>query len=175
MVCILITFADNLQIINKYECYIAGVWLNLTYALIGWFMVMWQRLHVNLNVILQATVKELLSAASSSNQRLLWLYLALVLYTILQLQTEHLLIGPLNPREISVQHSSLTLEWDFNMLYVWLGNRTLAVCTKLDLMDHGTDALDILYGRGKSYIGIYVHWHPVNTATNSAGMKISPY
>lgn len=27
------------------------------------------------------------------------------------------------------------------------GNRTLAVCTKLDLMDHGTDALDILYGR----------------------------
>ena len=30
-----------------------------------------------------------------------------------------------------------------------LGNRTLAVCTKLDLMDHGTDALDILYGRGK--------------------------
>ena len=29
------------------------------------------------------------------------------------------------------------------------GNRTLAVCTKLDLMDHGTDALDILYGRGE--------------------------
>ena len=28
------------------------------------------------------------------------------------------------------------------------GNRTLAVCTKLDLMDHGTDAMDILYGRG---------------------------
>lgn len=27
------------------------------------------------------------------------------------------------------------------------GNRTLAVCTKLDLMDHGTDALDILFGR----------------------------
>lgn len=27
------------------------------------------------------------------------------------------------------------------------GNRTLAVCTKLDLMDPGTDALDILYGR----------------------------
>ena len=29
-----------------------------------------------------------------------------------------------------------------------LGNRTLAVVTKLDLMDHGTDAMDILYGRG---------------------------
>ena len=28
------------------------------------------------------------------------------------------------------------------------GNRTIAVCTKLDLMDPGTDALDILYGRG---------------------------
>ena len=27
------------------------------------------------------------------------------------------------------------------------GNRTLAVVTKLDLMDHGTDAMDILYGR----------------------------
>eukprot|EP00111_Clytia_hemisphaerica_P002853 TCONS_00008044-protein len=27
------------------------------------------------------------------------------------------------------------------------GNRTLAVITKLDLMDHGTDAMDILYGR----------------------------
>lgn len=27
------------------------------------------------------------------------------------------------------------------------GNRTIAVCTKLDLMDPGTDALDILYGR----------------------------
>lgn len=27
------------------------------------------------------------------------------------------------------------------------GNRTLAVITKLDLMDHGTDAKDILYGR----------------------------
>lgn len=38
------------------------------------------------------------------------------------------------------------------MMYIsspTLGNRTLAVCTKLDLMDHGTDALDILYGRGK--------------------------
>lgn len=29
-----------------------------------------------------------------------------------------------------------------------LGNRTIAVCTKLDLMGPGTDALDILYGRG---------------------------
>jgi len=27
------------------------------------------------------------------------------------------------------------------------GNRTLAVVTKLDLMDHGTDAMDLLYGR----------------------------
>ncbi|XP_065067345.1 dynamin-1-like protein [Rhopilema esculentum] len=27
------------------------------------------------------------------------------------------------------------------------GNRTLAVVTKLDLMDHGTDAVDILYGK----------------------------
>ncbi|KAK3750104.1 hypothetical protein QZH41_010839 [Actinostola sp. cb2023] len=27
------------------------------------------------------------------------------------------------------------------------GHRTLAVCTKLDLMDHGTDALEMLYGR----------------------------
>ncbi|XP_048584387.1 dynamin-1-like protein [Nematostella vectensis] len=27
------------------------------------------------------------------------------------------------------------------------GHRTLAVCTKLDLMDHGTDAMDVLYGR----------------------------
>jgi dynamin 1-like protein len=29
-----------------------------------------------------------------------------------------------------------------------LGNRTLCVCTKLDLMDRGTDALDALMGRG---------------------------
>ena len=28
------------------------------------------------------------------------------------------------------------------------GNRTLCVCTKLDLMDRGTDALDALMGRG---------------------------
>ena len=27
------------------------------------------------------------------------------------------------------------------------GNRTLAVCTKLDLMDHGTDAVDLLMGK----------------------------
>ena len=27
------------------------------------------------------------------------------------------------------------------------GNRTLAVCTKLDLMDHGTDAMDLLTGK----------------------------
>ena len=27
------------------------------------------------------------------------------------------------------------------------GNRTLAVCTKLDLMDHGTDATDLLMGK----------------------------
>jgi dynamin 1-like protein len=31
------------------------------------------------------------------------------------------------------------------MLY--LGNRTLAVLTKLDLMDRGTDAMDVLTGR----------------------------
>ena len=31
-----------------------------------------------------------------------------------------------------------------------LGNRTIAVCTKLDLMDPGTDALDILYGKGNN-------------------------
>jgi len=29
----------------------------------------------------------------------------------------------------------------------WPGRRTLAVITKLDLMDHGTDAVDILMGR----------------------------
>ena len=28
-----------------------------------------------------------------------------------------------------------------------LGRRTLAVVTKLDLMDHGTDAVDVLLGR----------------------------
>lgn len=28
-----------------------------------------------------------------------------------------------------------------------LGRRTLAVLTKLDLMDHGTDAVDVLLGR----------------------------
>lgn len=28
-----------------------------------------------------------------------------------------------------------------------LGCRTLAVLTKLDLMDHGTDAMDVLTGR----------------------------
>ncbi len=28
-----------------------------------------------------------------------------------------------------------------------LGRRTLAVVTKLDLMDHGTDAMDVLCGR----------------------------
>jgi hypothetical protein len=33
-------------------------------------------------------------------------------------------------------------------LKIFSGNRTIAVCTKLDLMDPGTDALDILYGRG---------------------------
>lgn len=27
------------------------------------------------------------------------------------------------------------------------GNRTLAVLTKLDLMDHGTDAMDVLMGK----------------------------
>ena len=32
-------------------------------------------------------------------------------------------------------------------LCVWLGRRTLAVVTKLDLMDAGTDAMDILMGR----------------------------
>lgn len=39
--------------------------------------------------------------------------------------------------------------------YFCQGNRTLAVCTKLDLMDHGTDALDILFGRGKGKDSIY--------------------
>ena len=29
------------------------------------------------------------------------------------------------------------------------GNRTLCVCTKLDLMDRGTDAMDALMGRSK--------------------------
>jgi dynamin 1-like protein len=32
-------------------------------------------------------------------------------------------------------------------LLVTLGRRTLAVITKLDLMDHGTDAVDVLCGR----------------------------
>ena len=32
------------------------------------------------------------------------------------------------------------------------GNRTLAVCTKLDLMDRGTDAHDILEGKGERAI-----------------------
>ena len=31
--------------------------------------------------------------------------------------------------------------------YVPVGRRTLAVLTKLDLMDHGTDAMDVLCGR----------------------------
>jgi hypothetical protein len=31
--------------------------------------------------------------------------------------------------------------------YVCKGRRTLAVVTKLDLMDHGTDAVDVLLGR----------------------------
>lgn len=30
---------------------------------------------------------------------------------------------------------------------VWIGRRTLAVITKLDLMDAGTDAMDVLMGR----------------------------
>ena len=30
---------------------------------------------------------------------------------------------------------------------MYLGRRTLAVVTKLDLMDHGTDAMDVLCGR----------------------------
>ena len=33
----------------------------------------------------------------------------------------------------------------YHVLY--LGRRTLAVVTKLDLMDHGTDAMDVLCGR----------------------------
>ena len=32
-------------------------------------------------------------------------------------------------------------------LRCWSGRRTLAVVTKLDLMDHGTDAVDVLCGR----------------------------
>ena len=43
---------------------------------------------------------------------------------------------------------------EYSLLYLWLlifpGDRTIAVCTKLDLMDPGTDALDILYGKGIS-------------------------
>ena len=42
-------------------------------------------------------------------------------------------------------------QWCVRIVYqflFFLGNRTIAVCTKLDLMDPGTDALDILYGRG---------------------------
>lgn len=37
------------------------------------------------------------------------------------------------------------------------GNRTIAVCPKLDLMDPGTDALDVLYGRGtfRDDVGMY--------------------
>lgn len=35
----------------------------------------------------------------------------------------------------------------FNCMSVYLGRRTLAVVTKLDLMDAGTDAMDVLMGR----------------------------
>lgn len=37
----------------------------------------------------------------------------------------------------------------FFILFHLTGRRTLAVITKLDLMDAGTDAVDILCGRGK--------------------------
>ena len=33
------------------------------------------------------------------------------------------------------------------MTWIAAGRRTLAVITKLDLMDHGTDAMDVLCGR----------------------------
>ena len=49
------------------------------------------------------------------------------------------------------------------------GNRTLAVVTKLDLMDHGTDAMDILYGRGKNYGLLFC----VFFSTNFCGKKAS--
>ena len=40
----------------------------------------------------------------------------------------------------------------------------MAVITKLDLMDHGTDAMDILYGRGKHYTRFYMLFYIPNTA-----------
>ena len=36
---------------------------------------------------------------------------------------------------------------DFDALMLFSGRRTLAVVTKLDLMDAGTDAMDVLCGR----------------------------
>ena len=39
------------------------------------------------------------------------------------------------------------MSFSTNPCVPFLGRRTLAVVTKLDLMDHGTDAMEVLCGR----------------------------
>ena len=48
---------------------------------------------------------------------------------------------------LMVQWSKLSLKHLLNIILNKKGRRTLAVITKLDLMDHGTDAYDVLCGR----------------------------
>lgn len=62
----------------------------------------------------------------------------------------------------------------FSFLFLHLpGRRTLAVITKLDLMDAGTDAMDVLMGRvipvKLGIIGI------VNRLANKNGIRIATF
>lgn len=53
-----------------------------------------------------------------------------------------------NPIRSHALTSVLPLLSVYNMcVFLFLGRRTLAVVTKLDLMDAGTDAMDVLMGR----------------------------